>query len=415
MVRLEAIDKALLSGEFGGSAQRAMDLLLRYGEVLGAECFIDIVSAHIDSCLYHGASGLDFVRSLLDDHRQVRVPTTLNVAAFDLDHPERSDVPAETFAIQQEMVKGYLELGCLPTMTCAPYQRSRRPGLGQHVAWAESNAIVFANSVLGARTDRYGDFTDICAALTGRVPLAGLHCGQNRHATLIIEVPSPGRCRMERDLYFASVGYLLGEHAASRVAAIVGAPGDSTEDELKALGAAAASSGAVALFHLVGVTPEAADLDEAMGGRSTSPEHCVISASEVRGVPRRLCAAREGAPVAAMCVGTPHFSLDEFRRLAGMVAGRHAAPGVRVLVSTSREVRAEAEVAPWFEAIDAFGIEIIMDTCTYLLPARMPAAGVVVTNSAKWAHYAPATIDRRPVLMSLERCVRCAEKGEVVG
>lgn len=413
-MRLEAIDKALLAGEFGGAAQRAMNLLCRYGEVLGAEVFIDIASAHIDSCLYHGPSGLDFVRSLLNDHRQVRVPTTLNVTAFDLDRPESSDVSAETVSIQKDMVNAYLELGCLPTMTCAPYQRSRRPVLGQHVAWAESNAIVFANSVLGARTDRYGDFTDICAALTGRVPLAGLHRDEKRLAELVVEVPSPERCEMERDLYFAALGYVLGEHAASRVAAIIGAPGDSSEDELKAVGAAAASSGAVALFHLVGVTPEAGDLDAASGGRSASLDRHVVDVSELQAVPRRLCTAKRGDPVAAMCVGTPHFSLGEFRRLADLAAGRRAAPGVRVVVSTSREVRAEAEAAPWFHNLVAFGVEILTDTCTYLVPARLPARGVVVTNSAKWAHYAPGNIARRPALMSLERCLRCVENGKVV-
>jgi predicted aconitase len=412
-VRLDATDKALLAGEFGGAAQRAMNLLLRYGEVLGAGSFVDIASAHIDSCLYHGRSGLDFVQALLDDHRQVRVPTTLNVTAFDLDNPGLSDVSAETIEIQQEMVRSYLELGCLPTMTCAPYQARRRPAFGQHIAWAESNAIVFANSVLGARTDRYGDFTDICAALTGRVPLAGLHLGENRLATMVLDVPGPERCRMERDLYFSALGYVLGERAGNRVAAIVGAPPDSSEDDLKAVGAAAASSGAVALFHVVGVTPEAANLEQATG-RDGPVEHSKVSVAELNAVPDRLCTVQPGEPVSALCVGTPHFSEREFRRMADRVAGRHAAPGVRVLVSTSRAVRKEVETTDWFGTLEAFGVELLTDTCTYLHPAKIPGVGVVVTNSAKWAHYAPGTIARRAALMSLERCLRCAEEGKIV-
>ena len=133
-MKLEAIDRALLGGEFGAPARRAMQLLLRYGEVLGAGRFIDIESAHIDSCLYHGPSGLDFARWLSQGDGTVRVRTTLNVTAFDLDRPDCTEMPPQTRTIQNEMVNTYLQLGCLPTMTCAPYQHRRRPAFGQHVA-----------------------------------------------------------------------------------------------------------------------------------------------------------------------------------------------------------------------------------------------------------------------------------------
>ena len=411
---LESIDKALLGGELGESARRAMNLLQRYGEVLGAERFIDIESAHIDSCLYHGRSGLDFVRSLLDGEHQVRVRTTLNVTAFDLDQPELSKVSAETVRIQKKMVDAYLQLGCLPTMTCAPYQLLRRPKPGQHIAWAESNAIVFANSVLGARTDRYGDFTDICAALTGRVPLTGLHCDNYRQAECVIHAPPLSQCRMERDLYFASLGYLLGEIAGSRVAVIEGAPADTTEDELKSVGAAAASSGGVAMFHMVGVTPEAPTLEAALGSTAEACKTRSISVVEITSVSERLGQAETGELVSALCVGTPHFSLGEFRQMAEWAVGRKAAPGVEVLVTTSRDVREQLKESDWAEALESFGVKIATDTCTYLLPTVIPPTGVVVTNSAKFAHYGPGNTGRKTVLMSLERCMRCAEKGVVV-
>ena len=396
----------------GAPAQKAMRLLLRYGEVVGAECFVDIASAHIDSCLYHGQSGLDFVLFLQDEDYKVRVPTTLNVTAFDLESPAGSQVSPEVIRIQKEMVDAYLRLGCLPTMTCAPYQRFRRPQKGQHVAWAESNAIVFANSALGARTDRYGDFTDICAALTGRVPLAGLHRSENRFAQEVLDVPGPEDCSLDRDLYFASLGYVLGERVGSRVAAIRGAPADTSEDELKAIGAAAASSGAVAMFHLIGVTPEAATLEQATGGRNVDVQ--IVGRAELLAVRDRLCRVEPGEKVAALCVGTPHFSLQEFRQLAKLMHGRRAAPHVDVLVSTSRETAAQLEQNDWAASLFDFGVKTVLDTCTYLVPPVIRGNGVVVTNSAKWAHYAPGNTGRRPALMSLERCVRCAEKGEVV-
>ena len=176
----------------------------------------------------------------------MRVPTSLNVMAIDLVHPERFDAPPALADDQRELLQGYLELGCAPTLTCAPYQRLPRPSFGEHVAWAESNATVFVNSCLGARSDRYGDFTDLCAALTGRVPEAGLHRSENRRARLVLRVAAPEACDLDRDLWFACLGYALGEIARDRVAVIVGAPADTTEAELKALGAAAASSGSPA-------------------------------------------------------------------------------------------------------------------------------------------------------------------------
>src|SRR5690606_23148482 len=155
---LEPLDRALLAGEQGAAARRAMALLVRYGEACGAERFISIQSAHIDGCLYHGPSSIDFVRRFVDQKGSVRVPTTLNVAAVDVTHPGWHCGARGIIAQQKKLTRLHERLGCLPTLTCAPYQRMVRPLRGEHVAWAESNAIVFINSVLSARTDRYGDF-----------------------------------------------------------------------------------------------------------------------------------------------------------------------------------------------------------------------------------------------------------------
>jgi len=411
---LEQIDNQLLSGELGPAARRAMRLLLSYASVVDAREFISIESAHIDSCLYHGPSGLDFVNSFLYLEGQVRVPTTLNVAAIDLVHPEYSQASPSLTEAQRSMTRAYQDLGCQPTLTCAPYQRQQRPQAGQHIAWAESNAIVFANSCLGARTDRYGDFTDLCAALTGRVPLAGLHLEENRRASLILDVVDLHNSSLDRDLYFACLGYLLGELAGSRVAVIRGAPPDTTEDELKAVGAAAASSGAVAMFHMVGVTPEAATLQQAIGAESGHVEAIDVSAGQLGAVVEQLCAVEAGEKVVAFCAGTPHFSWQEFAALAERLAGRRAHQGVAVYISTSREISSQLNQAAWADHLWGFGVKIVVDTCTYLTPVALEGDGIIVTNSAKWAHYAPGTINSRSALMSLDRCIRCAEQGEIV-
>ncbi|MFC1796395.1 aconitase X [Pseudomonadota bacterium] len=411
---LEPIDQQLLSGELGPAARRAMQILHQYALVVDAKRFVSIESAHIDSCLYHGPSGLDFVNSFLDLGGRVRVPATLNVAAIDLVHPEYSQASSSLTEAQRAMARAYTDLGCQPTLTCAPYHRKQRPKRGQHIAWAESNAIVFANSCLGARTDRYGDFTDLCAALTGRVPLAGLHLAENRLATFVLDTVDLHSSGLERDLYFACLGYFLGAVAGTRVAVIQGAPVDTSEDELKALGAAAASSGAVAMFHMIGVTPEADTLEQATGENANRVETIRVDSAQLNAILDQLCPVEPGEPVAALCAGTPHFSLQEFKHLAERVRGRKARQSVDVFISTSRETAGQLDSADWADQLWEFGVKIIVDTCTYLTPVVLRGEGIIVTNSAKWAHYAPGTINSRSALMSMERCIRCAEQGKIV-
>ncbi|MDX1687771.1 MAG: aconitase X, partial [Candidatus Promineifilaceae bacterium] len=259
-------DSAMLAGEEGPAVQMAMRILTTMAGVYGAERLLDIESAHIDGCLYHGLSGLEFAERLVEGGAQVRVPTTLNVGAVDLMHPEHFRGTAEQAQRAQALMEAYRSMGCLPIWTCAPYQTEQRPAFGTQIAWAESNAIVFANSVLGARTNRYGDFIDICAALTGRAPAVGLHLEENRRGQVLFRLTGIPEHLLYEDVLFPVLGYLIGARSGTSVPVIEGLSPETTEDQLKALGAAAASSGAVALFHAVGVTPEAETLDDAFHG-----------------------------------------------------------------------------------------------------------------------------------------------------
>lgn len=406
-MKLEPIDHALLAGEHGAAARRAMALLVRYGTACGADRFIPIESAHIDGCLYHGPSSIDFAQHFVDLGGKVRVPTTLNVAAVDVTHPGWHCGPPQIILQQKKLTRLHEQLGCLPTLTCAPYQRMARPRRGEHVAWAESNAIVFINSVLGARTDRYGDFTDLCAALTGRVPLAGLHRDEERRPTIIFDLPSIDAAALPRDLYFAAVGYVVGRRAPGLVPYLRGLPVDASEDELKALGATGASSGALALFHAEGVTPEAAEVSTA--GVPVEP----VSPGEIEAAIASLSRAVVGEAVAAVCLGTPHYSIREFALLNRAVAGRRRSAATEIYVSTSREIAAEVEQDDMFGALRTFGVHIVVDTCTYLAPVVRETSGLILTTSGKYAHYGPGNLGRRVALMTLERCIRSAETGRV--
>jgi predicted aconitase len=409
-VELTSDDRDSLEGGRGEAIRLAMRILVEIAEMTDAPRLIDVTSAHVDGCLYHGQAGLDFADRLVAGGARVAVPTTLNVSSIDLLHPGLVRADAETTVAARRLMDAYVTMGCRPTWTCAPYQLPQRPALGEHIAWAESNAIVFANSVLGTRTNRYGDFIDICAAITGRVPLSGLHTDEGRRARVVFRLDGILDRLLRDEVGGAVVGHVIGKRAGVRVPAIVGLPGDASEDLLKALGAAAASTGAVAMFHAVGRTPEAPTLEAALGGANPDDE-VVITAADLRAARDELTTIGDGS-IAAVSVGTPHASLDELARLAELLAD--APPRVPFYVSAGRDVLAEANRRRLLAPLVAAGITIVSDTCTYLVPIIHDVRGPVMTNSAKWAWYAPSTVGSDSVLGSLEECVRSAAAGRLV-
>ncbi|WP_236792992.1 aconitase X catalytic domain-containing protein [Amycolatopsis sp. GM8] len=395
----------MLAGEAGPAAQLCLRMIVALAGVRGARRLLDVESAHVDGCLYHGRAGLDFAERLVELGGKVAVPTTLNVGSLDLRHPENVRADPETTAGARKLMTAYTQLGCSPTWTCAPYQLTHRPAFGTHVAWAESNAIVFVNSVLGARTDRYGDFLDIGAAITGRVPDGGLHRDANRKATIRLDCSGLPRRLLAEDAAWGVLGHLAGRAAGSGVPVLTGTGEDVTEDQLKAFGAAAASSGGVGLFHVVGVTPEAPTL-EAVAGQGID----TISIDDLRPMRDELSTARESR-LDAVCLGTPHFSLTEFERFASLVDGEFRIP---VYVTTSRAVLAEAERLGFAAKIRDAGARIVVDTCTYITPILDPGLRTVMTSSGKWAWYAPGNIGVDTVLGSLGECAASARAGHLV-
>ena len=407
---LSRFDRELLGGAHGAGAAFAMRLLVRFAEAVDARSLIDIEGAHVDGCLYHGRASLDFVERMIDLGGKVRVPTTLNVGSVDLIHPELFRGTKEHAENGARLMRAHVELGCAPTFTCAPYQSASRPRFGAQIAWGESNAIVFANSVIGARTNRYGDFIDLCCAMTGRAPAYGLHLTQNRAARAVVEIVSiPEDWDLER--LAVAVGHAIGRRCGGLVPAIVGLPLDISEDDLKALGAAAASSGAVALFHVVGVTPEAPDLETACGG--LKPElRLQLMAEDLREAARSLSSVADGARLSAVSLGTPHFSLAEFARLMPLLDGER--PLVDIFVNCSRATLEEVRKRGWEEPLRAARVTLVADTCVYVSALMKADAGTVMTNSGKCAYYAPGNLGVEVAYGSLAECVASARAGKVV-
>lgn len=413
MIELSDQDQSLLRGEQGDAAALAMRILVRSAELMGAERLLNIESAHIDGCLYHGQASLDFVERLVASGGKVVVPTTLNVGSLDLIHPELFQGDDETRSQAQRLMQAHIELGCASTFTCAPYQGPNRPRLGQQIAWAESNAIVFANSVLGARTNRYGDFMDLCAALTGRAPYCGLHVDANRLGQIVFALQDFPQERASRDIWFAALGLLAGGRTGSAIPVFTGLPLDTTEDELKALGAACATTGAVGMFHAVGITPEAGTLEQALGGLP-AVETMIVTRAMLHQTRAALSRAKPGDRLAAVSVGTPHFSLAEFDQLLQLLESSAAKPRIDFYVNTSRYILWELEQSGKAAKLQDHGITIVTDTCTYITPVMRQTRGLIMTNSGKWAHYAPANIGVEVAFGSLRECVLSAVEGSLV-
>lgn len=403
-------EAALLRGEAGPARQLAMRIVVRMGEILGARELVEVASAHIDGCLHHGDGGTEFAERLVELGGTTAVPATLNVGALDLLNPSRVRSKGRRREMALRQMKAYQALGCRPTWTCAPYQAGHRPARGQHVAWGESNAVAFANSVLGARTNRYGDFMDICCAIAGRAPRTGLHLDENRHATVVVDTGGTKAALKERDVFYPVLGAWLGEAVGDRVAVVTGLPGAVTEDQLKALGAAAASSGSVGLFHVEGVTPEAPDLATALGGAMA--ERVVKPApAELRAVRDALSTVASG-PIDAVAVGSPHFSIAEFAQLEALLpTAPFATP---FYVCTGRAERLSLEREGRLPRFERTGVKIVVDTCVVVAPVLPPTAGVLMTNSGKFAHYTPSNTGYGAVYGSLEDCVASAARGRVV-
>ena len=410
-LNLTSRDEDMLAGGRGEAVRMAMTIIVRMAEIEGAEELMDVTRAHIDGSVYMGESTMEFAETFARLGGRVVIPTTMNIGSIE-EHGWRSWPVPEDFAEKAgRTMQAYIQMGCQPTWTCAPYQAGDRPDFGEQIAWAESNAIVFANSVLGARTNRYGDYIDLCAALTGRVPKVGLHLTENRRGQVLFRLGSLSPALLLDDGFYPVLGYYIGERTGQKTPVLEGLPKEIAEDHLKALGAAAASSGRVALFHATGITPEAPTLEAAFQGNE--PEEIVeVGLEDLRTVRDRLSTVA-GDTLDVVALGSPHFSPGEFRHLAALVTGKERNPNVEVLVTTNRFTRDLIQKSPFWAELERFGVKITVDTCILHMPVLRPDAKVLMTNSGKYAYYIPGMLGRQVIFGSLADCVKSAILGRV--
>ncbi|WLG49059.1 aconitase family protein [Pseudomonas sp. FP1742] len=405
-IELTEHDRALLDGQHGKAAQVAMQIVLRMAELQGARCLVDVTQAHIDGCIYTGPASLRFAEQLVQWGANVRVPTTLNSISVDQRRWRELGIDPALGEPASALGDAYMAMGAQLSFTCAPYLLDSAPKAGEQIVWAESNAVVYANSVLGARTLKYPDYLDICIALTGRAPLIGCHLDAQRKARLQVEVPALGELD---DAFYPLLGYHIGALAGSRIPLVRGLENRKPSlDDLKAFGAAFATTSAAPLFHIAGITPEAIDPAQVLEGDVALPVE-TIRLKDLLISWRELNSARDSR-VDVVSLGNPHFSLSEFAHLARLCLGRRKHPDVVLAITCGRAVLEQAREAGHIAVIEAFGATLVTDTCWCMLgePVIPPGATTLMTNSGKYAHYAPGLVGRKVHFASLAECVDTA-------
>lgn len=407
-VELTDKDQAILAGERGEAAAVAMRMVLRMAALEGAKELIDITRAHIDGCIYTGPGGLAFAEKLRDLGGRVVVPTTLNAISVDHRRWQAQGVPEALGRPAAAVADAYVAMGAQPTFTCAPYLLDDRPARDEQIVWAESNAVVYANSVLGARTMKYPDYLDIAIALTGRAPKAGCHLPEERAPQVRVNVPP---LEYVDDSLWPLIGYLIGTVSPDAIPLVDGVSQYRPDtDALKAFGAAFATTSAAPMFHIAGVTPEAlepnsfADLD--LPTISLTHKDLLRAWRELNGA--------DAGPVQLVSLGNPHFSATELAALAALCLNKTLAPGVPLVVTCGRAEMAKAEAAGDVAVLSAFGVTLVNDTCWCMViePIIPVDARTIMTNSGKYAHYGPGLTGRTMRFGSLAACVEAAATGE---
>ena len=397
---LSEADRARLAGVEGPAVALAMRMLCAVATEQGARTLVDVTRAHIDGCIYASPANLAFAERMAELGAKVRIPATMNAISVVRGQWRAQGVPAAFGVPAARLAEAYEQMGCRPTCTCAPYLGDDRPKAGEFIGWAESNAVIFANSVLGARTAKHADFLDLCIALTGRAPLAGAYLDAGRKARRIIDVaPLQGA----DDSLWPLIGYVAGRVSPDRIPLLRGLAGPS-RDDLKALCAAFGTTSAAPMLHIEGVTPEAAD------AAAADADHAAISRADLA----EAWAALNQGPrqVDLVAIGSPHASLEDCRALAEALGGRRA--GIAVIVTAGAEVIATARREGLLARLEASGVRMLPDICwcTISEPVFPPATRALMTNSAKYAHYGPGLSGRPARFGGLADCVVAALTGE---
>ncbi len=399
-LRLTDRDRAMLDGADGKAAQIAMRIIRAMAVSQGADCLIDVTQGHIDGCIYASPANLTFAETMAATGAKVCIPTTMNAISVDHANWRAQGVPDLFGGPAQRLADAYVRMGCQPTFTCAPYLLDSAPSQGEAIAWSESNAVIYANSVIGARTAKHPDFLDLCIALTGRAPLAGVYLDQHRAARRIIDVDLPPGVD---DAVWPLIGYLAGKASPDRIPLLRGlAPARPTPEALKALCAAFGTTSAAPMLHIDGVTPEADRI-------SPQADQVRLRLEDLQAGWRAL--NQGDSAIQLVAIGSPHASLEEMRAFAGALDGGKVT--VPTIVTAGRQVIADATAEGLIDRLQASGVQILPDLCWCSIsqPVFPSATRTLMTNSGKYAHYGPGLTGCAVRFGGLVACAAAAQTG----
>ena len=399
-------EEKMANGEYGETIRKSMDILIALGDIYGAEKFVDIKSAQVSGVSYKtiGQAGLEYLEDLAstseiiynengtisDKSGIATISATLNPAGTDLDNWEDFGFPADFAKKQVDICNAYGALGISTTCTCTPYLIGNVPRFGDHVSWSESSAVAYVNSVIGARTNREGGPGALAAAIVGKTPLYGFHLDENRKANLLVDV----ECELER-ADFGALGYAVGQVVKDGVPyfKMQNKSWNVSNGNLKALGAALASSGAVALYHVEGITPEYKN-----ASISEVDDKITITKEDIQNTREKLSTAEGYADL--VCLGCPHASLEEVKEVAEIVKGKKIKN--ELWVCTSINIKEAAKRLGYLDTIEQAGGKICCDTCMVVAPIEQMGYEVIGVNSAKAANYVPSMCGLKVIYNDIE-------------
>lgn len=394
-MHLTSEEERMLAGEEGYAVQKSMQILAALGEIFGADKTIPVSSVQVAGVSYYnlGEAGLEYLENLAAKGAKARVKTTLNPAGMDLENWRELGIDEEFAGKQEQVIKAYVRMGITPSCTCTPYLVGNEPDRGAHIAWSESSAVTYANSVLGAMTNREGGPSALAAALTGRTPFYGMHLEENRKAQTRVRVEA----KLATIPDFGALGYVVGKKTGPRIPLFEGI-GNANVEQLKSLCASIATYGGTALFHIHGKTPNRTE---------TPAETFAVTRAEIDEALHAL--NDETSEVDFVALGCPHCSLDEIKVIAGLLEGKKV---IRDFwICTARQTMKEAEKHGYAQTIRLAGAKLACDTCMAVAPLR-GRFKVLATDSAKACYYGRGTNDFKTRIGSVEECVSAAVTGK---
>lgn len=374
-------DQLRLKGEEGEAVQVAMQTLCTMALVQGAQQLTDITRAHIDGCIYASPANLTFAQTVMHLGGKVCVPTTMNAISVDYANWRKQGIEDEFGNAAQALADAYVSMGAEATFSCAPYLRADRPVAGEPIAWAESNAVVYANSVLGARTNKHPDFLDLFMAMTGRAPEVGMYCHAARAPVMAIDVQIPEHAD---ESVWPLLGWVVGQIASEGIPLLRGLGNSQpSDDDLKALCAAFGTTSGAAMLHIQGITPEAQVFAD-----TELPVFKIDSADMVKAW-KALNTNQE--PIDLIALGSPHLSFDECVKFSTLMKGKSIAKGVSVILTVGRDILSDLEAQGTLAELHKIGAQVVPDICWCSISRPLFPINTknIITNSGKYAHYGP--------------------------